>query len=235
MADTQKMNLYQKLAKIRAIADAVRKTKAGHNYTYADISDILAKITAGMQKYNVSLIPGITPGTTVINQVVSVNTKLDKAGKSYDKTTTEMLVKADMKFTWVNDENPSETIEVPWSLTGSQSDPSQAFGSGLTYCTRYFLTNYFQMAQLNTDVDAYRSKQKEAEESEDKAIAKGIVDNIYKLVQEYIGNDDSKKADVVKFMKKYVKDSNYLKITDPTLAAKVLEDFTNTYINKESK
>ena len=235
MADTQKMNLYQKLAKIRAIADAVRKTKAGHNYTYADISDILAKITAGMQKYNVSLIPGITPGTTVINQVVSVNTKLDKAGKSYDKTTTEMLVKADMKFTWVNDENPSETIEVPWSLTGSQSDPSQAFGSGLTYCTRYFLTNYFQMAQLNTDVDAYRSKQKEAEESEDKAIAKAIVDNIYKLVQEYIGNDDSKKADVVKFMKKYVKDSNYLKITDPTLAAKVLEDFTNTYINKESK
>lgn len=235
MADTQKMNLYQKLAKIRAIADAVRKTKAGHNYTYADISDILAKITAGMQKYNVSLIPGITPGTTEISQVVSVNTKLDKAGKSYDKTTTEMLVKADMKFIWVNDENPSETIEVPWSLTGSQSDPSQAFGSGLTYCTRYFLTNYFQMAQLNTDVDAYRSKQKEAEESEDKAIAKGIIDNIYKLVQEYIGNDDSKKADVVKFMKKYVKDSNYLKITDPTLAAKVLEDFTNTYINKESK
>lgn len=235
MADIQSLNLYQRLAKIRAIADAVRKSKSGHNYTYADISDILAKITAGMQKYGVSLIPSITPGTTEINQVVSVNTKFDKAGNSYDKTTTEMLVKADMKFVWVNDDNPSETVEVPWSLTGSQSDPSQAFGSGLTYCTRYFLTNYFQMAQLNTDVDTYRSKQKEAEESEDKAIAKGIVDNIYKIVQEYIGNDDAKRKDVVNFMKKYVKDSNYLKITDPTLAAKVLEDFTKTYIDKENK
>ena len=49
----EKLNLIQKLAKIRSIADVVSKDKKGYNYTYADITSILAKITAGMKKYGV--------------------------------------------------------------------------------------------------------------------------------------------------------------------------------------
>lgn len=146
MADT-KLNLVQKLAKIRAISDVVSKEKRGYNYSYADITTILANITAGMKKYGVSLIPSIVPGTSEVVQNVVVNTKFDKTGKAYDNTVTEMLVKADMVFKWVNDEDPNDTIEVPWFVTGSQTDPSQALGSGLTYCTRYFLCNYFQMQE----------------------------------------------------------------------------------------
>lgn len=154
MADT-KLNLVQKLAKIRAISDVVSKEKRGYNYSYADITTILANITAGMKKYGVSLIPSIVPGTSEVVQNVVVNTKFDKTGKAYDNTVTEMLVKADMVFKWVNDEDPNDTIEVPWFVTGSQTDPSQALGSGLTYCTRYFLCNYFQIAQSDSDVDTY--------------------------------------------------------------------------------
>lgn len=226
------MNLTQKLAKIRSIADVVSKEKRGYNYSYADITTILAKITAGMKKYGVSLIPQIVPGTACVEQNVVKNTKFDKTGKVYDNTVTEMLVTADMVFRWVNDDNPDDFIDVPWFVTGSQGDPSQAFGSGLTYCTRYFLTNYFQIAQSDSDVDAYRSKQKEAEASEDKAIAEEIIARFDATVKEFLTDNADKADDVKKFISRYAKNANYFAIKEPKLAAKLMEDFYNTYILK---
>lgn len=230
MAET-KLNLIQKLAKIRAISDVVAKEKRGYNYSYADITTILAHITAGMKKYGVSLIPSIVPGTSEVTQNVVVNTKFDKTGKAYDSTTTEMLVRADMMFKWINDENPEEYIEVPWFVTGSQGDPSQALGSGLTYCTRYFLCNYFQIAQADSDVDTYRSKQKAAEASEDKAIAEGIIDKFDVILKQFLADNPTKTDSVKKFISKFAKNANYLAIKEPSLAAKLLEDFQNTYLN----
>ena len=96
MAET--LNLIQKLAKIRAISDVVAKEKRGYNYSYADITTILAKITAGMKKYGVSLIPQIVPGTANVEQSVSSTTKFTKTGEAYEAKTTEMLVTADMIF-----------------------------------------------------------------------------------------------------------------------------------------
>ncbi len=230
----EEMNIYQKLAKIRAISDVVSKEKKGFNYTYADITTILAKITAGMKKYGVSLIPSIVPNTTEVSQNVVVNTKFDKTGKAYDSTSTEMLVKADMIFKWINDDNPEDYIEVPWVITGSQGDPSQALGASLTYCTRYFLTNYFQIAQADSDVDAYRSKQKAAEASEDVAIANEIIQKFDVDVKKYLADNPDKAEEIKKFIGRFVKNSNYLTIKEPVIAAKLLEDFTNTYM-KENK
>lgn len=232
MADT-KLNLVQKLAKIRAISDVVSKEKRGYNYSYADITTILANITAGMKKYGVSLIPSIVPGTSEVVQNVVVNTKFDKTGKAYDNTVTEMLVKADMVFKWVNDEDPNDIIEVPWVVTGSQADPSQAFGSGLTYCTRYFLCNYFQIAQSDSDVDTYRSKQKAAEASEEKAIAEGIIEQFDVILKQFLADNSNKTDEVKKFISKFAKNANYLAIKEPALASKLLEDFQNTYLTKK--
>jgi hypothetical protein len=228
-----KLNLIQKLSKIRAISDVVSKEKRGYNYSYADITTILANITAGMKKYGVSLIPSIVPGTSEISQNVVVNTKFDKTGKAYDNTTTEMLIKAEMIFKWVNNDDPNDIIEVPWVVTGSQADPSQAFGSGLTYCTRYFLCNYFQIAQADSDVDAYRSKQKAAEASEDKAIAEGIIEQFDIILKQFLADNPSKTDEVKKFISKFAKNANYLAIKEPTLASKLLEDFKNKYLSTE--
>lgn len=225
----EQLNLVQKLAKIRAISDVVSKEKRGYNYTYADITTILANITAGMKKYGVSLIPSVVPGTAEVSQNVVTNTKFDKTGKAYDSTATEMLVKAEMVFKWVNDENPEEFIEVPWFVTGSQTDPSQAFGSGLTYCTRYFLCNYFQIAQSDSDVDTYRSKQKAAEESEEKAIAEEIINGFDMLVKQFLADNSDKVDEVKKFISKYAKNANYLAIKEPMLASKLLADFKAKY------
>lgn len=232
MKDTeQKLNLVQKLAKIRSISGAVAKNKQGYNYSYAEITQILAKVTAGMKNYGVSLIPGIVPGTTVVDQKTIVTTKTDKVGKHFDQTTTEFLVNAEMTFTWVDDDNPEDKIVVPWTVIGEQGDPSQAFGSGLTYCTRYFLTSYFQIAQDN-DVDAYRSKQKEAEKAEDAEIAAGIIETFDKAVRAYL-NDHADKAEAVKSLAgKYIKGGNYKKIDDPELAAKLLSEFKEHFLKE---
>lgn len=230
MAET--LNLIQKLAKIRAISDVVAKEKRGYNYSYADITTILAKITAGMKKYGVSLIPQIVPGTANVEQSVSSTTKFTKTGEAYEAKTTEMLVTADMIFKWVNDEDPEDYIEVPWFVTGSQGDPSQALGSGLTYCTRYFLCNYFQIAQADSDVDAYRSKQKEAESSEDRAIAEEIISQFDSLVRTFLADNPGKSDEVKTFVKIYVKSGNYLSIKEPALAADLLAKFNEKFITK---
>lgn len=226
------LNLVQKLAKIRSMSDAVAKSKRGYNYSYEDITEILANVTAGMKKYGVTLIPTIVPASSEVSQNIIVKTKVDKTGKPYDNTTTEMLFSADMLFKWVNDENPEETIEVPWFVTGSQEDPSQAFGSALTYCTRYFLTSYFQIARADSDVDAYRSKQKAAGAAEDKALADEIISSFDTKLREFLSLNPDKADETKKFISKYAKGANYLAIKEPALASKLKEDFENTYLKE---
>lgn len=228
----ENLNLVQKLAKIRSMSDAVEKSKRGYNYSYEDITEILANVTAGMKRYGVTLIPTIVGGSSQVNQNVIVKTKVDKTGKPYDSTATEMLFSADMIFRWVNDENPQETIDVPWFVTGSQEDPSQAFGSALTYCTRYFLTSYFQIARADNDVDAYRSKQKAAGAAEDKALADEIVAQFDVQLREFLSSHPEKSDETKKFISKYVKNANYLTIKEPALAVKLKEDFENTYLKE---
>lgn len=112
-------------------------------------------------------------------------------------------------------------------------DPSQALGSGLTYCTRYFLCNYFQIAQADSDVDAYRSKQKAAEESEDKAIAEEIIAQFDGIVRQFLADHPDKADDVKNLVKRYVKNGNYLAIKEPALAADLLEKFNEKFIKGE--
>lgn len=227
----EEMNLIQKLAKIRKIADVAIRDKSGYNYTYADVSQILAKVKTGMEQYHVSLIPLITPGTSEVTQLVTVNTKNDKAGNHYDQTTTEILFKADMVFKWIDDDS-RDFVDVPWVVTGSQSDPSQAFGSGMTYCTRYFLVDYFQIPQVaSKDVDEYRSKQKEAEAAEDKAVAEAIIAEFDTLLKTYLADHPEAKDEAAQFITRFVKNANYFTIRNPDLAAKLLGDFKEKFIN----
>ena len=233
MSEEVQLNLYQKLAKIRAISEVAKKSKKGFNYTYTDITEILANVTAGMKKYQVSLIPSIVPESGSVTKVPIENTKFTKSGEQYIDHKEEFLFQSDMTFIWINDENPHERIEVPWFAVASMSDASQAQGSAMTYTMRQFLTSYFQIAQSDYDVDAYRSKQKEAEVSESRAIADAIISEFDTLLKQWLADNRDKEDDVKKLIKKYVKDANYLKIKEPALAAKLLDDFKKTFDIKE--
>lgn len=229
MEEQNELTLYQKLAKIRKIADVAKKTKAGYGYKYADLEEILPKVKAGMEKYGVSLIPRISNSS--VEQATLVNTKTDKQGKQYDQTSTEFLIRNDMSFVWVDDDT-GKSIEIPWYSIGMQPDPSQAFGTALTYSERYFLITYFQIPVTDSNPEDYRRKQKEAADAEDLATAAAIVEKIDVAVRAFLADNKDKQAEVKAMVSKYVSGGDYTKIKSPELAAKLLEEFTSKYIKE---
>lgn len=223
----EQMNIYQKLAKIRKPVEVIKKNRKGYGYTYVDEEEILSKITGLMGKYGVSLIPNITHGSASVEPYHYVKTKTTKDGKAYEEHNNEIMVRADMDWIWVNDDNPEDRVVVPWFFVGSQTDASQAFGSALTYASRYFLLKYFNVATSDDDPDNWRSRQKEAENAEDRLIAGKIVDEIHSLVTTHLANKPDDKQKIIALTKKYVKENgkasaNYYAIESSAVAADLL-------------
>ncbi len=227
------MNLYQKLAKIRKQVEVLKKNKSGFNYKYVTDEEILARVTAFMDKYDVSLIPGIVHGTINHDQYHYVKTKIDKTSRQpYEEHNNEIIVRADMTYTWVNNTNPEERIEVPWAVIGQQGDASQALGSGLTYSMRYFLLKYFNIATPEDDVDSWRSKQRAAEIAEDKALAEQIIKELDESIKGFLNANPKESENVKKLVIKYVKNGNYFAISESVLASKLLSEFNATFIKE---
>ena len=168
------MNLHQKLLKIANLAGALQRTKAAYGYKYVPEEDIQAKVTAGMQKYNVMLYHSIVPGTLQVIPITYTN-------KS-NKTCNEVIVHADTTYTWVNTDNPDEKIENSWVFVGQMEDAAQAFGAAETYANRYYLMKSLQLATTESDPDSYRSKQKEAEDFEKQKKAEELKSAIAEVV-----------------------------------------------------
>lgn len=139
-----------------------------------------------MDKYGVSLIPNLVHDSTKVVPYSYTKTKTTKDGKVFEEKVNEILVSADMEWHWVNNDNPDDRVIVPWALVGQQSDASQAFGSGLSYSSRYFMLKYFNVATSDEDPDNWRSIQREAEEVEGKEIAKSIIERVHAMVSEHI-------------------------------------------------
>lgn len=227
----EKLNLLQKLAKIRKVVEVLQKDRQAYGYKYVTEEQILSRITGLMDKLGISLIPGIVPGTTSVEPYHCMKTKATKDGKIYEEHVNEILVRADTTWTWVDNANPEDNIKIPWSLVGQQSDASQAFGSGLSYSSRYFLLKYFNVSTTEDDPDNWRSKQHEAENAEQIEIAKGIVEQIRKKLGQYIAKHPDAEKDVVAVIKQFVVEkgkpsANYLAIKDPVVASN-LQDALN--------
>ena len=230
----QNMNIYQKLAKVRKQVEVIQRNKSGYGYKYVSEDEILAKVSGLMDKYNLSLIPSVVHTNTVVapyntKKTKVLNNKATGETSTYEENVNEILVSADMVFTWVNNDNPAEYIEVPWSLVGHQTDGSQSFGSGLSYAMRYFLLKFFNVATPDDDPDKWRSKQKAASAAEDKMIADEIIGVIDSTVKDYLAAHADKADEVKKFVGKYVKGGNYIAIAEPTLASKLLNDFKEAF------
>lgn len=229
------MNIYQKLAKIRKQVEVMKRDAKGFNYTYTTEESILAKVTVQMDKLHLSLIPSIVPESTVVIPYSVTETKTTSKGDVYDKNVNEILVQSDMVWTWVNNDNPDERIEVPWAMVGQQSDASQAFGSGLTYSSRYFLLKYFNIATSDADPDAFRKKQKAAEAEEQKLIASEITATIDTYLKDHVYKKPEDRDTALEIVSKYIKSGNYLEIKDPILARSLLAALQEKFGTQEAK
>lgn len=222
----ERLNIFQKLSQIRGMVEALQKNKSGYGYTYVTEDEILAKVTAGLKKYKLDVYPHIVHNTISVTPHITKRTKVTKTGNTYEENVNEVIVSAEMNFEWVNLENPDERYIVPWVVTGQQSDVSQAFGSGLTYCTRYFFLKFFKSSTLESDPDSWRSKQESALNEEEEIIAKEIVKEIDKIVKDNM--TDEKRPEFITLLKKYIKKNgkasgDYFSITNPVVASEVLK------------
>lgn len=230
MAGTKQLNIYEKLARVRKAVEVIQKNENGYGYKYVSEDEILAKVSVMMEKYKISLIPGIVPSTVRVDPYTYKKTKSTSKGEIYEENVNEILVTSEMTWTWINNENPDERVVVNWALVGQQSDASQAFGSGLTYSSRYFLLKYFSVATPEDDPDKFRGKQAKTLKAEDRLVAEKIVEEIDSEVREFLAAHKDKATDVKEFFEGFVDDGDYLEISDPTLAAKALSDFKEKFL-----
>ena len=230
MAEQAHLNIYQKLAKIRKPVEVLKKDSQAYGYTYVNEEAILSKITGLMEKYGVSLIPSIVPGTTQVAPYAYVTTKTDRKGERFDVKGNDILVQCDMVWSWVNNDAPAERIDVPWAMVGQQTDASQAFGSGLSYSSRYFLLKYFNVSTTNDDPDHWRSEQAKARDAEDNAVAAAIIDQVLETINTHLDTHPEDRDDIVAITKRYAKDKNGKPsanpkvITSPDVAGRLLQE-----------
>lgn len=183
MATTKDMTLHQKILKIADMAGVLQKSKSGFSYKYVPEEDIQAKVTAGLQKYGIMLYNSIVPGTL---NVMPISYEKYDAKNKVNKPVNEVIVSADMTYTWVNADNPDERVETTWAFVGQMEDAAQAMGAGLTYANRYYLMKQLQLATTESDPDNYRSKQKAAEDYEEETEAKEAAAKLAKKVKEVV-------------------------------------------------
>ena len=228
----QNMNIYQKLAKIRKEVEVIQRNKAGYGYKYVSEDKLLAKISVLMDKYGLSLIPSVDSKSLQVSPYNTKKTKTLKSGELYEENVNEVLTSADMTFTWVNNDLPEERVQVPWVLVGHQTDGSQSFGSGLSYSMRYFLLKFFNVATPDDDPDKFRSEQRAASAAEEKAVTNEIINSFDAKVKEFLAANPKESDNVKKLVEKYVKGGNYFAIEESTLAAKLLQDFKDTFVKE---
>jgi hypothetical protein len=156
-----KLNLIQKLIEIRKRITYLKKDSKGNqgaNYVSPEV--ILGNVRPLMDEYNVLLV------TDVVSSDISKMPNPTKAQpEHYDFVAT-----LNLNMIWINGDNPEDKLSVGWLATGShRTDPSMAEGGALTYSTRYFFMNEFNIPTGNDDPEKYVEKldgQKKASKKE---------------------------------------------------------------------
>ena len=229
--EEKQLNLFQKLAVLREQVEVIQRNKQGYGYNYVSEDAIMAKISVGMKQYGLLLVPNIVAGTTKTEARRWDKSKWTKDGKPFEEHIMEHVVTADMTYTWINTENPEERFEVGWSMVGQQPDASQAFGSGLSYATRYFLLKFFTVATPDDDPETFRKRQKETEEEQAKRVAEAIVEQLDAIVKKTISGGVP--ADSIKqfMIENGVRNGNYFQIKDADTAGRLLTAFQEKFMN----
>lgn len=150
MAD-EKLNLFQKIADVKANIDGFTKDTKGYQYTYVSGSQVLHKIRAKMEEHNLLFMPSINSAEY---KEIEVMVK--------GKMKPNILVSVDLMYTWINADNPEERFEMPFYAVGHQDDASKALGTALTYSERYLLLKMFNIPTDEDDADAKQKREQYA-------------------------------------------------------------------------
>ncbi|MEB7752226.1 ERF family protein [Staphylococcus pseudoxylosus] len=141
---SEELNLYQKIADVKANIDGFTKDTKGYNFSYVSGSQILHRIRTKMIEHNLLLVPSTT------NEKWTTHTYKNKKGNEI----VDFVIEMDLNYKWINADKPEEQLDISYHAFGQQSDISQAHGTALTYAERYFLMKFFNIPTDEDDADA---------------------------------------------------------------------------------
>ncbi|WP_077700536.1 ERF family protein [Staphylococcus hominis] len=147
--EKQELNLFQKIADVKANIDGFTKDAKSYNYSYVSGSQVLHRIRNKMIENNLLLVPKTSEENYKQIDVTRFN---KKAGREI--TTSEFIVEMKLTYVWINADKPEEQFEVTFYAVGQQDDVSKAHGTALTYAERYFLMKFFNIPTDEDDADA---------------------------------------------------------------------------------
>ncbi len=148
------LNLYQKIADVKANIDGFTKDTKGYNYTYVSGSQVLHRIRSKMIEHNLLLVPSTSEENYKQIEVTRFNKKANR-----EVTVTEFIVEMKLEYTWINGDKPEQQLIVPFYSIGQQDDVSKAHGTALTYAERYFLMKFFNIPTDEDDADAKQKRE----------------------------------------------------------------------------
>ncbi|ELD8170536.1 ERF family protein [Staphylococcus pseudintermedius] len=174
------LNLYQKIADVKANIDGFTKDTKGYNYTYVSGSQVLHRIRNKMIEHNLLLVPKTSKENYKQIEVTRFNKKANR-----EVTVTEFIVEMKLEYTWINGDKPEEQLIVPFYSVGQQDDVSKAHGTALTYAERYFLMKFFNIPTDEDDADAKQKQIQYSTSSERlKELLKEEADRFIKIATE---------------------------------------------------
>lgn len=158
--EKQELNLFQKIADVKANIDGFTKDAKSYNYSYVSGSQVLHRIRNKMIENNLLLVPKTSEENYKQIDVTRFN---KKAGREI--TTSEFIVEMKLTYVWINADKPEEQFEVTFYAVGQQDDVSKAHGTALTYAERYFLMKFFNIPTDEDDADAKQKQERYATSS----------------------------------------------------------------------
>lgn len=141
----EKLNIYQKIAEVKASIEGFQKDAKGYNYDYVEGSQILYKMRPKMEEHGLLMFPSV-------EEFQHVETKNNK-----EKTEHIVILKIIYKLV---DSVTKDKIEINFAAFGQQQDVAQAYGTALTYAERYFILKLLNIPTDEDDPDAKQKKQK---------------------------------------------------------------------------
>lgn len=151
---TEQLNLYQKIADVKANIEGFTKDTKGYNYSYVSGSQVLHRIRNKMIEHNLLLLPKTSDENYKQIDVTRFNKKASR-----EVTTSEFVVEMKLTYLWINADKPEEQLEVSFYSVGQQDDVSKAHGTALTYAERYFLMKFFNIPTDEDDADAKQKQE----------------------------------------------------------------------------
>lgn len=143
------MTLPQKLIELRKLVPYIQKEKKDYiKFSVVSSESVLTEFQNHMNTLNILLKTEVM-NKSIEREEIGINKKTEKKIFSY-------LVTLDMKYTWINGDNPAEREQVLFSAIADDENASYALGQALTYAEKTFFMKEFNIPTDDADPDIFQ-------------------------------------------------------------------------------